>query len=77
VTGRSAKQYVDARVTLEAKRLLAHTTLPVAVVGRRLGFAEATNFGKFFRREAGVTPGSFRAEHTTDAARTLAARACP
>jgi AraC-like DNA-binding protein len=62
-TGRSAKEYLDARVALEAKRLLAHTALPVAAVGRRLGFAEATNFGKFFRREAGVTPGAFRDEH--------------
>lgn len=29
-------------------------------IGRRLGFDEATNFGKFFRRETGMTPRSFR-----------------
>ncbi|MFJ4191819.1 helix-turn-helix domain-containing protein [Kitasatospora sp. NPDC089509] len=59
-TGRSAKQLVDARVALQAQRLLAHTDLPVAAVGRALGFTEATNFGKFFARETGGTPGDFR-----------------
>nr|WP_296377757.1 MULTISPECIES: helix-turn-helix domain-containing protein [unclassified Pseudonocardia] len=45
---------------MEAKRLLAHTDLPVAAVGRRLGFTEPTNFGKFFARLTGQTPGAFR-----------------
>ncbi|MGK4585562.1 helix-turn-helix domain-containing protein [Kitasatospora sp. HPMI-4] len=59
-TGRSAKQLADARVALQAQRLLAHTDLPVAAIGRALGFTEATNFGKFFARETGRTPGEFR-----------------
>jgi AraC-like DNA-binding protein len=59
-TGRSAKQLIDERVALEAKRVLATTDLPVAEVGRQLGFDEPTNFGRFFAREAGVTPGGFR-----------------
>ncbi len=62
-TGRSAKQVVDARVALEAKRLLACTDVPVAEVGRRLGFPEPTNFGRFFVRETGRTPGEFRAAY--------------
>lgn len=67
-TGRSAKQVIDDRVALEAKRLLAGTDLPVAEVGRRLGFAEPTNFGRFFQREVGSSPGGFRAEAARDAA---------
>ncbi|GAA1956507.1 helix-turn-helix domain-containing protein [Kitasatospora viridis] len=59
-TGRTAKQLADARVALQAQRLLAHTDLPVAAIGRSLGFTEATNFGKFFARETGRTPGDFR-----------------
>ncbi|KOV85368.1 AraC family transcriptional regulator [Nocardia sp. NRRL S-836] len=59
-TGRSAKALIDARVALEAKRLLVHTDLSSAAVGHRLGFSEATNFTKFFTREAGVSPGAFR-----------------
>jgi AraC-like DNA-binding protein len=47
-------------VLLEAKRLLAHSTASVAAVAHQLGFSEATNFVKFFRRNAGVTPKAFR-----------------
>ncbi|WP_432828195.1 AraC family transcriptional regulator [Dactylosporangium sp. CA-092794] len=61
VTGRSAKQLIDERVALEAKRLLATSSLPAADVGRQLGFDEPTNFGRFFARETGQSPGSFRA----------------
>ncbi|HEX8630364.1 MAG TPA: AraC family transcriptional regulator, partial [Catenuloplanes sp.] len=63
-TGRSAKQVVDQRVALQAQRLLACTDLSVAQVGRRLGFPEPTNFGRFFQREVGQSPGAFRAETT-------------
>jgi AraC-like DNA-binding protein len=58
--GKSAKQVIDARVILEAQRLLAHTDEPVAVVARRLGFAEPANFGRFFLHHTGTTPGEFR-----------------
>jgi AraC-like DNA-binding protein len=60
-TGRTAKQLVDDRVALEAKRLLAESDLSVAEVGARLGFSEATNFGRFFARTVGCSPGAFRA----------------
>ncbi len=61
VTGRSAKQIVDERVALQASRLLAATDEPIAGIGRQLGFSEPTNFGRFFIREIGVSPGAFRA----------------
>lgn len=61
-TGRTAKQVIDDRVALQAMRLLAATDLPVAGVGHVLGFAEPTNFGRFFQREVGRSPGAFRAD---------------
>ncbi|MET8045307.1 AraC family transcriptional regulator [Micromonospora sp. NPDC005215] len=61
VTGRSAKQVIDQRVALQAGRLLAATDQPIAQIGRQLGFSEPTNFGRFFTREVGVSPGAFRA----------------
>ena len=74
-TGRSAKQLIDERVALEAKRLLATTEMPVADVGRRLGFDEPTNFGRFFARESGMTPGGFRvAAHSAPPAQLPAQR---
>ncbi|MEV2241232.1 AraC family transcriptional regulator [Micromonospora sp. NPDC049891] len=61
ITGRSAKQVVDERVALQASRLLAATDEPIARIGRQLGFSEPTNFGRFFTREVGMSPGAFRA----------------
>ncbi len=58
--GLSAKVFLSQRLALEAKRLLAHTTWPMARVADQLGFDEATNFVKFFRREVGCTPSDFR-----------------
>ena len=58
----SAKKLLAARVVLEVRRPLAHTTLPVAVIGDQLGFDEATNFVKFIRRETGSTHGAFRTQ---------------
>jgi AraC-like DNA-binding protein len=63
VVDMSAKALLVDRIVLEAKRLLAHSAAPVAVIAADLGFDEATNFVKFFRRETGVTPGSFRGRH--------------
>lgn len=59
-TGKPVKQVIDARVALQAQRLLAHTDEPVATIAHRLGFSEPANFGKFFRRHTGTTPGDFR-----------------
>ncbi len=64
VADRNAKAILVDRIVLEAKRLLAHSVLPVANVGDRLGFSEATNFVKFIRRETGLTPGALRAQLT-------------
>ncbi len=60
VTGRSPKELIDRRVTLEAKRMLVSTDDPIASIGLALGFTEATNFTKFFARNAGQTPMGFR-----------------
>ncbi|WP_077797311.1 AraC family transcriptional regulator [Streptomyces sp. JHA26] len=60
VTGMPAKRYIDERVVLEAKRELAHGPLTVAAVAARLGFADASDFTKFFRQRAGTTPTAFR-----------------
>lgn len=58
--GVSAKSYLDARVVLEAKRLLAHTTTSIATIADELGFTEATNFVKFFKARTGLLPTAFR-----------------
>ncbi|MET8980894.1 AraC family transcriptional regulator [Streptomyces sp. NPDC004539] len=62
-SGRTAKEVIDDRIALQAQRLLAHTEQPISVIARTLGFAETTNFSKFFTRISGVVPGDFRVVH--------------
>lgn len=58
--GMSAKELIDRRVVLEAKRLLVHEQAPVAAIAARLGFDDPANFSKYFRHRAGIAPGAFR-----------------
>jgi AraC-like DNA-binding protein len=59
-TGLNAKEYLDQRVLLEGRRLLAHTRLSAGEIAEQLGFSELTNFIKFFRRNGGESPSEFR-----------------
>lgn len=59
----SAKAYIATRINLEAKRLLVHTAMPIGVISDHVGFDEATNFVKFFKRDVGCSPGSFRRQY--------------
>ncbi|MDQ0994067.1 AraC family transcriptional regulator [Streptomyces sp. V3I7] len=61
-TGQTPKGFIDKRVVLEAKRLLAHTDMPIGRVGAAIGFPDAANFSKFFHLHTGQTPVAFRAE---------------
>lgn len=60
--GMTPKQIIDDRLVLEARRLLVHTTQPVAQVGGHLGFDDPSNFSSFFQLRTGLRPGSVRAD---------------
>ncbi|PPK69721.1 AraC family transcriptional regulator [Actinokineospora auranticolor] len=59
-TGRTPSELVREARAHEAKRLLLRTDLTVRQIAGRVGFADAAYFCRFFRREAGVSPGDFR-----------------
>ncbi|MFF4272415.1 helix-turn-helix domain-containing protein [Streptomyces sp. NPDC001536] len=58
--GVSAKEFVDRRVVLEAKRLLAHSDRTAAQISDGLGFASASQFTKYFTHRVGESPIDFR-----------------
>jgi AraC-like DNA-binding protein len=60
-TGLTAKQLIDERVVLEAKRQLSHADAPVAEIAEQLGFDDPSNFSSYFLSRTGTTPGAFRA----------------
>lgn len=61
--GLTPKQVLDRRLLLEAQRRLAHSDASVAAIARSLGFADRTNFHRFFMRVGSESPTSFRERH--------------
>lgn len=60
-SGKPAIAHIQERLVLEARRLLFHTHQSVKEIAFNLGFADASYFSRFFKRETGVTPAGFRA----------------
>ena len=60
ILNQTPKQHCDHRLTLEARRRLAHTDMTIETLSDELGFTEPTNFVKFFSRMTRQTPGEFR-----------------
>jgi AraC family transcriptional activator of pobA len=60
VLGQTASALIQARVVLEAQRLLTHSALSVAQVADELGFEDPSYFGRYFRKSVGMSPEAFR-----------------
>ncbi len=58
--GETPHAYVTHRRIARSLSTLATSTIPVAEVARRAGFASQAHFADRFRRETGVTPTEFR-----------------
>lgn len=56
----TAKQVIDQFVVLEAKRKLINSTVRSTQLAYLLGFEEATNFVKYFKKHTGLTPNTFK-----------------
>jgi AraC-like DNA-binding protein len=55
------QELLDEARQERACRLLRETDTPIHAIAERLGFADASNFSRCFRRWCGVTPRDFRA----------------
>ena len=59
-TGKSANDWINDYVILEAKALLKSTNMTVQQVGDELNFPEQSFFGKYFKRIVGVSPREYK-----------------
>ena len=59
-TGRTAKDFINARLLRSAKQLLDDDTLSISMVSQRLGFEYPQHFVRFFKAQTGGTPSSYR-----------------
>ena len=62
IRGISPKRLIDQHLSMEAKRRLVLGDETVEEIAFDLGFSEATNFVKFFKRITDTTPEAFRQE---------------
>lgn len=62
VAGRTVVDYINQFLTMEASFLLKTTDLSVMQIAERLNFADIASFSKFFLRNKGMSPKSFREE---------------
>lgn len=57
---RTASDWIEFYVMLEAKNLLCHTNLSVKQIAAELNFSDSPSFCKFFKSHGGETPLSYR-----------------
>ena len=62
VSGRSAPDWIDAFVILEAKNLLKYSDLSIKQIVAKLNFPNQSVFYKFFKSHTGKTPSQYRNE---------------
>lgn len=59
-SGKNALAFINDRIVAEAKSLILYTDFDMAQIAWQLNFSDPANFGKFFKRNAGLTPLEFR-----------------
>lgn len=58
--GKTAKNYIQSRITIAAKRLLYFSSLSAKEIGYQLGFSEPANFSAFFKKNTSLSPSQFK-----------------
>jgi len=60
LVNKTAKNVIDDYVILQAKRNLINSSIKSTQLAYKLGFEDATNFTKYFKKNTGLTPKSFK-----------------
>jgi AraC-like DNA-binding protein len=60
ITGKSAADWIDSFVMIEAKALLKSTNMTIQQISDELNFTSQSFFGKYFKRLAGISPKEYR-----------------
>ena len=61
-SGKSANEWIDDYVTLEAKALLKSTNMTIQQISDELNFPSQSFFGKYFKRIVGISPKEYRSK---------------
>ena len=61
LTGKTAKEHIQSRIIIAAKRLLRFSDLQNKEIAYELGFSAPANFSQFFKKCVGISPSKFGA----------------
>lgn len=61
ISGKTAGEWIDYRVVLEAKTMLRSSGLTIQEISLELNFSNQSFFGKYFKHHTGKSPREFRA----------------
>lgn len=59
-TGKTASDFINAMLLMEAKALLKHTELSISEIAYQLDFTDPSHFNKFFKKGTEHTPLNYR-----------------
>lgn len=60
VSGKTASEWIDSLVVLEAKALLKSSEMSIQEIADELHFANQSFFGKYFKHHTGMSPKEYR-----------------
>ena len=60
ISGRSAAEWIDEYVILEAKNLLKYSGMSIQEITYFLNFSTQSFFGKYFKQHTGMSPSQYR-----------------
>lgn len=60
LTGKTAGEWIENYVIMEAKVLLKTTDLTIQEISAKLNFANQSFFGKYFKHQTGFSPSAYR-----------------
>ena len=62
VSGKTAGQWIDEYVILEAKTLLKYSVMSIQEVAYYMNFPNPSFFGKYFKQHTGMSPSEYKAQ---------------
>lgn len=60
ISGKNALTFIAARLATEARSLIQYTDFEIAEIAYQLNFSDPANFGKFFKKQVGLSPSEYR-----------------
>ena len=60
ISGKSAKEWIEEAVVLDAKKLLGAGKLSIQQISQILLFPDQSSFGRFFKKSVGVSPNKYK-----------------